>query len=162
MLLIDELDLHLHPIWQRQLREFLDSKLPNFQILATTHSPLTAQQCAEGELYFLRRPHPQAPPILEPFRGSPRTLLLHQLVLSPQFGLETVDSHSVEGLKHEYRVFKELKSPTKPQKDRLSAIASQLKTLPDWFEPAARSSRPSSSTGKGNSRRRTKHVKRKK
>jgi hypothetical protein len=42
LLLIDEIDLHLHPVWQRVLKNFLDSKLPNFQILGTTHSPLMA------------------------------------------------------------------------------------------------------------------------
>ena len=162
LLLIDEIDLHLHPIWQRKLREFLDSKLPNFQILATTHSPLTAQQCGDGELYFLRRPDPKAAPRLEPFLGSPRTLLLHQLLLSPQFGLETVDSHSVEELKNEYRELKEVKSPTKPQTERLSAIASQLKTLPDWFAPAAPSSRRFPISRKGTSKRPTKHANRKK
>jgi AAA domain, putative AbiEii toxin, Type IV TA system len=134
VLLIDELDLHLHPVWQRKLRDFLDTKLPHFQILATTHSALTAQQSGEGELYFLRRPDASAAPRLEPFLGSPRKLLIHQLLLSPQFGLETVDSRPVEELKNEYRKLKLGKSLTKPQKDRLSTIASQLKTLPDWFD----------------------------
>jgi AAA domain, putative AbiEii toxin, Type IV TA system len=102
--LIDELDLHLHPVWQRKLREFLDTKLPNFQIIATTHSPLTAQQCGAGELFFLRRPDARAAPRLEPFPASPRELLVHQLLLSPQFGLETVDSYSVEELENEYPI----------------------------------------------------------
>jgi hypothetical protein len=162
LLLIDELDLHLHPIWQRKLREFLDAKLPNFQILATTHSPLTAEQCGEGELYFLRRPDPLAPPRLEPFLGAPNTLLLHQLLLSPQFGLETVDSHPVEELKNEYRSLKEVKSLTKPQSDRLSAIASQLKTLPDWFEPSARTTVRSATSRKSTGQRLTKHANKKK
>ena len=35
LLLIDEIDAHLHPAWQRKLREFLTAKLPNFQIIAT-------------------------------------------------------------------------------------------------------------------------------
>jgi AAA15 family ATPase/GTPase len=147
VLLIDEIDLHLHPVWQRKLREFLDAKLPNFQILATTHSPLTAQQCSEGELYFLRRPDENAAPRLEPFPGSPRKLLTHQLLLSPQFGLETVDSYSVEELKNEYRRLKSDKSLTKPEKDRLNKIASELRTLPDWFDGQAHSSSRSSLAG---------------
>ncbi len=55
LLLIDEIDLHLHPAWQRQLHSFLSKGLPNFQIIATTNSPLTAQQAATDELYTLRR-----------------------------------------------------------------------------------------------------------
>ncbi len=62
LLLIDEIDLHLHPVWQRVLREFLNRKLPHFQIFATTHSPLTAQQAGEGELFFLQTRGPEGRP----------------------------------------------------------------------------------------------------
>jgi predicted ATP-dependent endonuclease of OLD family len=145
VLLIDEIDLHLHPVWQRKLRDFLDKKLPKFQVVATTHSALTAQQCGEGELYFLRRPDTGAAPRLEPFLGTPRKLLIHQFLLSPQFGLETVDSRSVEELKNEYRKLKRSKSLTNAQKDRLSAIASQLKNLPEWFDSPSDAALQSSS-----------------
>ena len=55
LLLIDEVDLHLHPKWQRRLLNFVGNKLPNFQVVATTHSPLTAQQADTGELFALKR-----------------------------------------------------------------------------------------------------------
>ena len=55
VLLIDEVDLHLHPKWQRRLLDFLKDKLESFQIIATTHSPLTAQQAEEGELLILTK-----------------------------------------------------------------------------------------------------------
>ena len=42
LLLLDEIDLHLHVKWQRRLRRFIEQKLPRFQIVATTHSPMTA------------------------------------------------------------------------------------------------------------------------
>ncbi|SPF35344.1 conserved hypothetical protein [Candidatus Sulfopaludibacter sp. SbA4] len=72
LILIDEIDLHLHPIWQRQLREYINQKFPNLQILATTHSPLTAQQCGEGELFSLQR-RDEGSPVLIPFRATPRS-----------------------------------------------------------------------------------------
>ena len=53
LLLIDEIDAHLHPAWQRKLREFLTAKLPNFQIIATSYSALTVQQAHEGEVVIL-------------------------------------------------------------------------------------------------------------
>ena len=58
-------------------------------------------------------------------------------MLSPQFGLETVDSRSVEELKNEYRELKRSKSLTKAQKERFSTIASELKNLPEWFDNPA-------------------------
>jgi predicted ATP-binding protein involved in virulence len=40
VVLIDELDLHLHPQWQRTIVQKLTTTFPNCQFIATTHSPL--------------------------------------------------------------------------------------------------------------------------
>ncbi|MBI3270655.1 MAG: AAA family ATPase [Planctomycetes bacterium] len=40
IVLIDELDAHLHPSWQRQVIPRLSSLLPNAQFIVATHSPL--------------------------------------------------------------------------------------------------------------------------
>jgi predicted ATP-binding protein involved in virulence len=40
VVLIDELDLHLHPQWQRSIVQKLTTTFPNCQFIATTHSPL--------------------------------------------------------------------------------------------------------------------------
>jgi predicted ATP-binding protein involved in virulence len=37
--LIDELDMHMHPLWQRQVVSLLTGTFPNCQFVATTHSP---------------------------------------------------------------------------------------------------------------------------
>lgn len=76
LLLIDEIDAHLHPAWQRRLRDFLTSKLPNFQILATTHSALTLQQAHEGEATILTRDDCKQV-IANGFPGDPSKLRLH-------------------------------------------------------------------------------------
>lgn len=101
LLLIDEIDLHLHPRWQRQLHAFLQTKLPNFQVIATTHSPLTAQQADENELYALRREQKRVE--LIQFKGSPNKMLIHQILMSPVFGLETDESLKVEKAKTKIR-----------------------------------------------------------
>lgn len=44
IVLIDEIDLHLHPRWQRSLRRHLTHHFPGTQFIATTHSPVTAQE----------------------------------------------------------------------------------------------------------------------
>ncbi|MGP7795511.1 AAA family ATPase [Sphingomonas sp. CLY1604] len=49
IVLVDEIDLHLHPRWQRDLRRHMLTHFPNVQFIATTHSPITAQDAiAEG------------------------------------------------------------------------------------------------------------------
>ena len=39
VVLIDELDLHMHPAWQRKILSVLQELFPNIQFLITTHSP---------------------------------------------------------------------------------------------------------------------------
>jgi len=37
--MVDELDLHLHPKWQRRVIHDLKATFPSVQFIATTHSP---------------------------------------------------------------------------------------------------------------------------
>ncbi|MEO1075191.1 MAG: AAA family ATPase, partial [Bacteroidota bacterium] len=53
VVLIDELDLHLHPLWQRQIVGDLRRTFPAVQFIATTHSPFIIQSLQPGELYDL-------------------------------------------------------------------------------------------------------------
>lgn len=50
VILIDEIDLHLHPEWQSQLVSALKNMLPNAQIIATTHSPNMIQSVLPNEI----------------------------------------------------------------------------------------------------------------
>ncbi len=43
VVLIDELDAHLHPEWQRNIGHWLRDKFPNIQFIIATHSPFLAQ-----------------------------------------------------------------------------------------------------------------------
>lgn len=42
VVLIDELDIHLHPVWQRKIAVWLRSVFPNLQFIVATHSPFVA------------------------------------------------------------------------------------------------------------------------
>lgn len=53
IVLIDELDLHLHPRWQRHVIEDLRRIFPQVQFIATTHSPFIVQTAREGEIIKL-------------------------------------------------------------------------------------------------------------
>lgn len=118
ILLIDEIDLHLHPTWQRRLLGYLKTKLPNFQIIASTHSPLTAQQAGEGELIVLNRTQNNQIDA-QLFEGTPNKMLLHQVLLSPIFGVQSDESYETEQLKNEYENLKNRKG-SKAQADKLS------------------------------------------
>jgi predicted ATPase len=135
LLLIDELDLHLHPTWQRLLVVFLKETFPNLQVIASTHSPLTVHQAGEGELFVLRRAEDGA--TLEPYPGAPNRLLLPQLIESPMFGLDTLDSPQVAEMRKELRTLQGIgeprdKPPTGQKKRRITNLTKQLADVPNW------------------------------
>lgn len=56
VVLIDELEAHLHPSWQQRICEWLKTRFPNIQFFVTTHSPLIAQAADPGGLFVLPLP----------------------------------------------------------------------------------------------------------
>lgn len=54
IILIDELDLHLHPNWQKKIVSILKNTFPNMQFIATTHSPFIIQSLKNNELIDLQ------------------------------------------------------------------------------------------------------------
>ena len=133
LLLIDEIGLHLHLSWQRRLREYISVKYPNLQIVATTHSPFTAHQAGEGELFSLRRKHePEEEIELLRFEGAPNQLLLHQLIMTPFFGLDTMNSRKWEELREEYRTLYDKEQKTAADRKEMASLEEQLADQPDW------------------------------
>jgi PAS domain-containing protein len=55
VVLVDEIDLHLHPTWQRRLLGWLSERFVNTQFIATAHSPLVVQAAPDAKLAVLRR-----------------------------------------------------------------------------------------------------------
>ncbi len=128
LLLIDEVDLHLHPKRQRELFSFLKEWLPNFQFVVTSHSPFTAQQADRGELHCLVR---EAKNIhIYPFSGNPKTLLLHQLAMSPAFGLNTDESKKVEDMKQQYRTLRDKADLSVKEQAELDKLTTAITELP--------------------------------
>ncbi|MCY2992138.1 MAG: AAA family ATPase [Planctomycetota bacterium] len=60
VVLIDELDLHLHPKWQRTAVHNLLTAFPNVQFIATTHSPQILGEVSADQIILLQR---EGPPI---------------------------------------------------------------------------------------------------
>lgn len=55
IVLIDEIDLHLHPEWQGKVSGILKQVFPNVQFILTTHSPHVIQTALKGEVIALER-----------------------------------------------------------------------------------------------------------
>lgn len=56
IILIDEIDAHLHPTWQKQIGFWLRDHFPNMQFIVTTHSPLVCQAAEKGSIWKLPTP----------------------------------------------------------------------------------------------------------
>ena len=55
ILLIDEIENHLHPTWQRRVMPALLEHFPGLQIFATTHSPFVVAGLKAGQVHLLNR-----------------------------------------------------------------------------------------------------------
>jgi predicted ATP-binding protein involved in virulence len=55
IVLIDEIDLHLHPIWQMHIIDDVRRLFPRLSFVVTTHNPLTLQGARAGEIFIMRR-----------------------------------------------------------------------------------------------------------
>ncbi|MER8182877.1 AAA family ATPase [Kitasatospora sp. NPDC094015] len=97
--LIDDIDLHLHPAWQQRVGGWLTTHFPQVQFIVATHSPYVCQAADPGALIRLAGPEEEAVP--------PRLLGedLHQRVLygsgddtalSELFGLASAYSANAE------------------------------------------------------------------
>lgn len=54
VILIDELDLHLHPKWQKEIVDDLKRTFPNCQFIVSTHSPFVIQSLNAEELFDIK------------------------------------------------------------------------------------------------------------
>jgi hypothetical protein len=93
IVMVDEIDLHLHPKWQRTILPTLARVLPNIQFIVTSHSPLVV-----GSLEWMNiiHMHPSSRQASAPAR-IPRPvhgLDADQVLLSGYFGMETTRSDS--------------------------------------------------------------------
>lgn len=55
LVLVDEIDAHMHPAWQQGIVRSLSDFFPKVQFIATTHSPLVVTEVRPSQVYVLRR-----------------------------------------------------------------------------------------------------------
>lgn len=95
IVLIDELDTHLHPRWKMRIADRLRRALPEVQFLASTHDPLCLRGYYHGEVQVLRR---NADAGIERVTDLPnvRGLSVQQLLNSEFFGLYSAEDPKVD------------------------------------------------------------------
>jgi hypothetical protein len=114
IVLIDEIDAHLHPRWTMRIVGALREAFPQVQFVASTHDPLALRGLRNGEVALLRRDNEGAviaDQNLPPLEG----MQVDQLLTSRAFGLESTVDPETEALLDEYYHLRSL--PSEPSQD---------------------------------------------
>lgn len=105
VVLIDEVEAHLHPKWKMQIIQGLRQALPNVTFIVTTHDPLCLRGLAPDEVRVFRRANRVVrsgkdvlPVQIEQVDDLPAigTLTIEQLLTSDLFNLHNTDSPALE------------------------------------------------------------------
>jgi hypothetical protein len=130
LLLVDEIDAHLHPEWQQRLVSLMRDRFKGLQVIATTHSPLIVSGLKQDELYVLRRTPTQAV-IVERAPWDLKGWRVDQILTSPTFGLDGArDLETVERVS-EYTALASKFEPSPDEQKRLEVLAKEIEvTLP--------------------------------
>ena len=94
IVIVDEIDLHLHPRWQRKIRYQLTKHFPKVQFIATAHSPIMAQSSLDANVAVVRQSGDHAVILNDPVVVA--SWRIDQLVTSELFGLASARSPELE------------------------------------------------------------------
>ncbi len=132
IVLVDEIDLHLHPKWQRTIMSFLTERFPNTQFIVTAHSPLVVQAAKDANIVLLRREGDRViidndPEIIDNWRVDQ--------VLTSVFELPTARPASIDPLLIRRQQLLSKAKLTKKDKAELRELESQIGSLPTAETP---------------------------
>jgi len=130
ILLIDEIDLHLHPKWQRTIIEYLTEIFPNTQFIITAHSPIMVQAAADTNMVLLKREGNRNNIIIDNKPASVEHWRVDQILTSDLFGLESVRSPQTQKLRNERTRLLTKKKPGKKDIMRIAELDEKLSSMP--------------------------------
>jgi hypothetical protein len=120
VVLIDELDIHLHPVWQRQLPGILRDVFPNLQFFVATHSPLVAAGAGEDALTF-RFDFKDGKSQVQKTRNV-ASMRVEHVLRSEAFGLVSPYSPQTQGKIDRYDSLRKKKHRSKPEEKELLSL----------------------------------------
>ncbi len=141
IVLVDEIDLHLHPEWQRKIIAHLTKYFPKTQFIVTAHSPLIVQSAERVNVVLLKKEGDHVTieqPTIKNFRGWTVDEILEDLM---QLG-DHVMSDTYLNLVHDFdaaldtddfekaeKAYKSLSQILHPQSNRRKLMEIQMTSL---------------------------------
>ncbi|NUN64833.1 AAA family ATPase [Pseudanabaena biceps] len=132
IVLVDEIDLHMHPQWQRTIMEFLTERFPNTQFIVTAHSPLVVQAAQDANIVLLRREGDRViidnnPEIIDNWRVDQ--------VLTSVFEIPSARPPQIEKLLAERQTILSKAKLSKADKAKLKELEEKIGALPTAETP---------------------------
>ena len=131
VVLIDEIDLHLHPRWQRTIMNYLSKRFVNTQFIVTAHSPLVVQAVTNANIVLLKREGNHV--VID---NNPLSVLgwRSDQILTSLFGVKS-RSDEIEELQKKRRKILSKAKLTQTDKRNLKDIESKMGYLPTAETP---------------------------
>ena len=133
IILVDEIDLHLHPKWQRQIFDSLEKWFPQAQFIVTAHSPLIVQSAPNNtNIIVLRKEKVEDEFIVKVDNDieSVKTWRVDQIMSSDLFGLDSSRNPKIGLLVHERTELLKKEKLTLSQRKRLEELNKIVHNLP--------------------------------
>ncbi len=99
IVMVDEVDLHLHPSWQRTVVPALSKTFPALQFIVTTHSPIITGSLYSDNIWVMQEKRGRS--VAVSLEGKIHGLNADQILVSHYFGLESSRSPSMQKKMHD-------------------------------------------------------------
>ena len=123
--IVDEIDAHLHPDWQRRLVGLSKLHFPKVQVIATSHSPLLAGALHGPEMCVLERDEDDRITPLH-YEIDLFGLRSHEILVSDAFKLSSDRNPRIEELHCEYMSIFQKSKRTREEEKRMQALEREI------------------------------------
>lgn len=131
LVLMDEIDAHMHPKWQQLIVDALKKLFPNAQFIATTHSPLIVAGLDRREVRVVRRAGPDEPHsghvVVESPKERLKGLRADQILTGTSlFNLESTLAPELDRARQRYTTLAALENRSDDEQREFEALAENL------------------------------------
>jgi uncharacterized protein (TIGR02646 family) len=132
VVLLDELEVHLHPRWKIQIVAALRKLFPRVRFIATTHDPLCVQGLRKGELHIMTRQGADKDVKIEQFDVPPGARA-DQILTGAWFGVPTTRDPETAAMMREHSALLQKKQKSLDDELRFDFLDKQLRVRLDEY-----------------------------
>ncbi|MBB3281894.1 AAA family ATPase [Mitsuaria sp. BK037] len=126
VVMIDEIELHLHPMWKIQIVEKLRRTFPRVRFIVSTHDALCVQGLRKGELRVMHR-HPEDQQLRIESIDVPAGARADEILTGPWFGLQSTMDADTLALMAEHSALLQCRTLNARQKRDLQQMENELR-----------------------------------